>query len=167
MTTEIFYSHIKTIKEALENNDLAIFVGSGVSHCTAPDKYPLWTPICNELKADLSTDENDSLKIAQLYQLEFKPLKTKKRIQSMFPSVDVPGQLQRKILDLNPHYIITTNWDKLFDNEINNNADLYDIIVDDKSLVESTSDCKAIKMDGVFEHNNYVFNEDDYIIFLY
>ena len=43
MTTEIFYSHIKTIKEALENNDLAIFVGSGVSHCTAPDKYPLWT----------------------------------------------------------------------------------------------------------------------------
>lgn len=163
MTEEIIKSHIKIIKEALSNNNLAIFVGSGVSHCTAPDKYPLWTPICNELKADLGTDENDSLKIAQLYQLEFKTLKTKKKIQSMFPSVDVPGQLQRKILDLNPHYIITTNWDKLFDNEINNNADLYDIIVDDKSLVESTSDCKYIKMHGDFDHNNYVFNEDDYI----
>lgn len=156
-------THVKIIKEALESNNLAIFVGSGISHCTAPDKYPLWRNICDILKNELGTEETDYLKLAQLYYLEFKELRTKKKIQSLFPEVDNPGELQRKILDLNPHYIITTNWDKLFDNEINNNADLYDIVVDDKSLVESTSDCKYIKMHGDFDHNNYVFTEDDYL----
>ncbi len=163
MNKKIYESHIRIIKDAILNKNLAIFVGSGISHCTDSEKYPLWRKICDELQKELGTTETDFLKIAQLYQLEFKSIKTKKRIRSFFPEEDTPCEIQRKILDLEPHYLLTTNWDKLFDNEINNNADIYDVIVDDRSLVESTNDCKYIKMHGDFEHNNFVFTEDDYL----
>ena len=163
MNKKIKNSHIKIIKEAIINKNLAIFIGSGISHCTAPEKYPMWGKICTELKTELDTKETDFLKLAQLYQLEFGKIKTKKKIRSFFPDVDIPCEIQRKILDIEPHYILTTNWDKLFDNEINSNADIYDIVVDDRSLIESTNDCKYIKMHGDFEHNNFVFTEDDYL----
>ena len=119
MNKTINESHIKIIKDAIVNKNLAIFVGSGISRCTDPDKYPLWNEICNQLKEELGTYETDFLKIAQLYQLEFKAIKTKKKIRSFFPDVDIPCEIQRKILDIEPHYLLTTNWDKLFDNEIN------------------------------------------------
>ena len=45
-------SHIRIIKDAIVNKNLAIFVGSGISHCTDPDKYPLWNEICEQLKED-------------------------------------------------------------------------------------------------------------------
>lgn len=156
-------SHIKIIKTAARNRNLAIFVGSGISHCSNPDQYPLWGYICDELKKDLETTESDYLKLAQLYQIEFKPLKAKERIKGFFPEIDIPCELQRKILDIEPHYLITTNWDKLFDNEINNNADIYDVVTNDRELVESVNNCKYIKMHGDFEHNNFVFTEDDYL----
>ncbi len=163
MNKKVKQSHIKIIKEAIINKNLAIFVGSGISHCTEPEKYPMWGKLCSELVEELDTKETDFLKLAQLYQLEFGKIKTKKKIRSFFPDVDIPCEIQRKILDIEPHYLLTTNWDKLFDNEINNNADIYDIVVDDRSLIESTNDCKYIKMHGDFEHNNFVFTEDDYL----
>ena len=63
MNKTINESHIRIIKDAILNKNLAIFVGSGISHCTDPEKYPLWGKLCEELKKELGTTETDFLKI--------------------------------------------------------------------------------------------------------
>lgn len=66
--------HIKNIKQANEDDRLAIFVGAGISISSNTDyiKLPLWNDLITELKSDLMINEElDYLKLAQLYYLEF------------------------------------------------------------------------------------------------
>ena len=62
--------HIKNIKQANENDRLAIFIGAGVSKSSDTDyiSLPSWNDLITELKSDLAiTEELDYLKLAQLY----------------------------------------------------------------------------------------------------
>lgn len=102
--------HIRHIREAHENNKLAIFVGAGFSKCIATDEYPSWQNIIDALKEAMpGIEENDFLKIAEHYQLEFGHIETKKKIQSYFPKKDKVSDLHKELINMYPHYIITTN----------------------------------------------------------
>lgn len=60
--------HIKNIKQANEDNRLAIFVGAGISKSSDTDyiSLPSWSDLITELKSDLAiTEELDYLKLAQ------------------------------------------------------------------------------------------------------
>ncbi len=158
--------YFRIIKKALEEHKLAFFVGSGVSRASAPNNtYPLWPDLSKKLKNGLiGCDESDSLKIAQLYALKYGPLKLKETVQACFPQKDIPSDIQKSILELRPHCIVTTNWDCLFENCIDEEINyIYDVIACDSELTESKNDNKIIKMHGDFHHNNYVFTEDDYL----
>lgn len=156
--------YFRLIKEALDERRLAFFVGAGVSRASNPH-YPSWVKITETLKDGLAgNDETDPLKIAQLYALKYGNLKLKETVQSCFPTNGISSDIQQAILDLNPHYIISTNWDTLFENILNERISyIYDTVVCDSELIESKNDCKIIKMHGDFSHNNYVLTEDDYL----
>ena len=155
--------YFRLIKKDLDERRLAFFVGAGVSKASNPH-YPSWAQITETLKEGLNgCEETDPLKIAKLYALKYSKLKLKETVLSCFPQKDNPSDIQELILDLKPHYILSTNWDCLFENLLSERISyIYDVVASDSELVESKNDCKIIKMHGDFSHNNYVFTEDDY-----
>ncbi|MGM0564519.1 MAG: SIR2 family protein [Pseudomonadota bacterium] len=158
--------YIKKIKQANEDDRLAIFVGAGVSKSSDTDylSLPLWSDLINELKSDLDiTEELDYLKLAQLYYLEFGEQTYNQTLKKYFPEDITPSSLHRTILKVSPRTIITTNWDCIIENVIEQEGYLYDKISTDKDLVGSTTPNKFIKMHGDFKHHNIVFKEDDYL----
>lgn len=158
--------HIKNIKQANEEDRLAIFVGAGVSKSSDTDyiSLPSWSDLINELKSDLAiTEELDYLKLAQLHYLEFGEQKYKQTLKKYFPEDIAPSSVHSAILKINPRVIITTNWDCIIERAIEQQGYLYDTICTDKDLVNSTSQKKFIKIHGDFKNHNIVFKEDDYL----
>ena len=166
ISPDTLLEHIEILRNAKQQGSLAIFIGCGVS-CATNTKYKSWGELVKQLKTDLKSEENDFLKVAQLYSLEFGSRQIKKKVKSFFPDIDEPGEIQKSIIDLRPHYIITTNWDCLIDNAIDDNPGLIDKIATDKELVQSDKDKKYLKIHGDFAHDNFVFTEDDYLNYSY
>jgi hypothetical protein len=159
----LYEEHIGVLRQAQLDDNLVIFIGAGISKLTN-ENYPRWGEIIEILKNSLNnTTENDPLKVAQLYELEYTKYQTKKILLDIFPKVDRPGPIHKLLFSIDPHYIITTNWDTLLENEIYENALNYDIICSDSELIDSHLKKKLIKMHGDFLHDNFVFTEDDYI----
>lgn len=159
-------AHYKNIIRANDENRLTIFVGAGVSKSSNTPQFtsPSWEELIEELKVDLGLPkENDYLKIAQLYYLEFKEPTYYSKISSFFPEHVEPSIVHESIFELMPHCIITTNWDCILEKAIDNNGHLYDVVCSDKDLVKSTNLKKVIKMHGDFKNHNIVFKEDDYL----
>lgn len=158
--------HIKNIKQANENDRLAIFVGAGISKSSDTDyiSLPSWSDLITEIKSDLAiTEELDYSKLAQLYFLEFGEQAYNQTLKKYFPEDITPSSLHRTILKVGPRVIITTNWDCIIENAIEQEGYLYDKICTDKDLVSSASPNKFIKIHGDFKNHNIVFKEDDYL----
>ena len=156
-----YESHLEKIKEAKEDNKLVFFIGSGMSKNVG---LPDWEQLINELKKDLNTIEEDYLKVAQLYFLEFGEYEYLKKIKSFFPSENIVIQNTHSLLvKLFPQNIITTNWDIVIEKAIDNEMALYDVVRNDSELINTTSNRKLIKMHGDIEIGNIVFKEDDYL----
>lgn len=170
MSTQM--KHIINIISANKNQRLALFVGAGISKCVESEiiRLPSWGEIIEDLKKDLDiSKDNDSdyLKIAQLYYLEFGEYTYYEKIKSYFSENLEPSIIHKLLFELNPHYIITTNWDNLLETTIKENSKIYDTVCSDKDLVKSLLDKKVIKMHGDFSHHNIIFKEDDYLNYSY
>ena len=163
---EIYESHLKQIVKANNEKRLAIFVGSGVSLSSNTDsfKLPLWNDLIEGMKEELFLkNENDYLKIAQLYFLEFGEANYYAKIQEYFPDNISPSEVHKIVFELRPQYIVTTNWDCILEDAIVETGAQYDVICSDKDLVKSSRVQKLIKMHGDFKNHNVVFKEDDYL----
>ena len=68
---------IQSIQNALDNKNLTIFAGSGVS---ADSNLPLWSDLISDIKKSLKTEEKDYLKVAELFYLQFKENKYYEKI---------------------------------------------------------------------------------------
>ncbi len=157
---------IQTIISANNDNSLAIFVGAGISKSSENNsvKLPSWNDLIEDLKAELEIEnESDYLKIAQLYYLAFGEFTYYKKLKEYFPEHISPSTIHKLIFDINPHVIITTNWDNLLEKTIQENAYIYDVVCSDNDLVKSSLQNKLIKMHGDFKNHNIVFKEDDYL----
>lgn len=164
MKTEKKY--IQTIISANNDNSLAIFVGAGISKSseTKTVKLPSWNDLIEDLKAELEIEnESDYLKIAQLYYLAFGEFTYYKKLKEYFPEHIIPSIIHKLIFDINPHVIVTTNWDNLLEKTIQENAYIYDVVCSDNDLVKSSLQNKLVKMHGDFKNHNIVFKEDDYL----
>ena len=164
MKTEKKY--IQTIISANNDNSLAIFVGAGISKSSEINflKLPSWNDLIEGFKADLEIDdETDYLKIAQLYYLAFGEFTYYKKLKEYFPEHISPSIIHKLIFDINPHVIITTNWDNLLEKTIEEYAYIYDVVCSDNDLVKSSLQNKLIKMHGDLKNHNIVFKEDDYL----
>ena len=150
----------KTIKEAFNQNKLAIFVGAGVSKNSG---LPDWGELIEDLRKDLKIQETDFLKVAQLYYLAVGEVTYLQNIKSYFDTKAEPNAIHNYIFELKPKYIITTNWDSLLEDYNNKIFNKYKVISSDKDLVSSNIDKMIIKMHGDFNSEKFVFKEDDYI----
>ncbi len=156
---------LNEIIEASRNNKLVFFIGAGFSKFSETDlvKIPSWPELIRELKSDLNLpEEQDFLKIAQLYFLKYGQHAYVNKVKSSIRELD-PSDFHKKLFDLNPHHIITTNWDDLIEKTSKNMGLAYDVISSDTDLAHSQLDKKIIKMHGDFGQHNFVFKEDDYL----
>ncbi|WP_058368227.1 SIR2 family protein [Psychrobacter sp. ENNN9_III] len=158
-------AHINTIINARDNENLVVFVGAGVSKFSETNSlhFPFWGDIVDVLKKDLDTTEGDYLKVAQLYYLKFGEYSLYEKLKSLIPLHANSSDIHEKIFELNPKYVITTNWDNILENSIEQNGHIYDIIKSDADLVKSILPRKLLKVHGDFSSHNIVFKEDDYL----
>ncbi|WP_429043252.1 SIR2 family protein [Aeromonas hydrophila] len=157
---------IKELHHAMNEKRLCVFVGAGVSKSSETDgiKLPSWEDLIKSFQEELELpNEQDYLKLAQLYHLQFGDFLYYKKLKSFFNIEASPSFVHQLILKLNPQHIITTNWDCLLEKSISQNLDLFDVVVSDEDLAKSSLPRKLVKMHGDFEHHNIVFKEDDYL----
>ena len=157
---------IEKIVEANENEKLAIFVGAGISKSsdTDKDKMPSWDILIENIKNKINEkDEVDFLKIAQYFYNAVGKDEYYKTIEAMIPRTFSPSKVHKRIFDINPHIIITTNWDSILECANQKHARFFDIVSNDRELVQSVFHHKIIKMHGDFSHKNIVFKESDYL----
>lgn len=155
------FSHILHIHEASKQGRLVVFVGAGVSNNSG---VPTWSKLIQEMKNDCGANqEKDELKIAQLY----KDARGEKEYMDKVKEVlkynkVIPNDIHKAILDLNPCHIITTNYDNLLEQEIENEFKQFDIIREDIDMPNMSYPNSLIKMHGDFDTNNIVLTESDY-----
>ncbi|MFH3665287.1 SIR2 family protein [Acinetobacter baumannii] len=166
MMIEIDETILDTIIEAKKNNKLAFFIGAGFSKNSETElkRIPLWGDLINDLKKSLNIEnENDFLKIAQLYYLKYGEYQYYNKLKKYFELNLEPSRVHKKLFSLLPNLIVTTNWDCLLEHTAIEEGLTYDVIVSDVDLVKSSYFHKIVKMHGDFQHHNIVFKEDDYL----
>lgn len=166
MTEEQYNIFLKeslvNIKKFYNNEQLSLFVGAGVS---IESELPNWNDLINELKKELNTKENDFLKIAQLYFLQFgENIYYKKLLEKFDLSNKKPNELIDSIVKMRCKNIVTTNWDDLLEKSISKYGMFYDVVKnsDDFSNLGINTNL-LIKMHGDLLDRNIVFKEDDYL----
>lgn len=153
--------HFRTIRKAIENNKLAIFVGSAISY---DSNLPSWADLVDLMKSALEAPRtNDYLKIAEHYYLQYGRNTYYSKISEFFPEGSQPNELHELLLKLKPQHIVTTNWDDLLEKSIINAGVLYFKVASDHDLASSPSSQLLIKMHGDLSHRNIVFKESDYL----
>lgn len=155
------YSNLLHIQEASKQGRLVVFVGAGVS---ANSGVPVWSALIKEMKNECNLEyENDDLKIAQLYKDARGEKEYLDKVKEILRHNKVtPNDIHKDILALNPCHIITTNYDNLMEQEIQNEFKQYAIIREDRDLPNMVYSNSVVKMHGDFDTNNIVLTESDY-----
>jgi len=153
MMDKLQFLHILHIQKASRQGRLVVFVGAGVSKNSG---VPTWSTLIQEMKNECGLNlETDELKIAQLY----KDARGEKEYMDKVKEVlqynkVVPNEIHKAILDLKPCHIITTNYDNLLEQEIENEFQQFDIIREDKDMPRMSYPNSLIKMHGDFDTDN-------------
>ncbi|MGL2718705.1 SIR2 family protein [Helicobacter pylori] len=160
---EFIETSIDNIRKAHNENYLSIFAGAGIS---AESKLPKWGDLINELQRYLygETKKNeDYLVLAEKFYNQFGESFYYQTLKSLISDNAKPNDLHLGIVKLNIKNLITTNWDNLFEQAINEEGRFFNIIKSDKDIGSSTGFAKFIKMHGSLDENNIVFKEQDYL----
>ena len=141
--------------------NIAVFMGAGVSQYVNPT-YPVWSGVTERLKQDLpECKTEDAPNIAQEYLNKYGKDKLVKTISSLFPKTTPNIEFYNELLKYRPRYLLTTNWDNMLQNAIEDGFHMYDIIANDKELMSSSLNNKYIKIHGDFEHD-FVLTRNSY-----
>ena len=158
--TNEFRADLAKIVEAKNNGKLVIFAGAGVSY---DSNVPGWNQLIEELKADLTTTETSFLKIAQLYyntrghkEYYDKLIEVLKFGKTRYNAV------HKKIIDLSPVHIVTTNYDNHFEQVIEEKVLNYSTIRADTDLPFAKGGSLYVKMHGDLGIKRVVLKESDY-----
>lgn len=158
-----FLADIQIIKNAINTNKLVIFAGAGVS---IDANVPSWSNLINEIKneLDLPDNENDYLKIAQIYFNDRQEKEYIEKIRNVLGHKKLRyNAIHEELFELNPEHILTTNFEDLLEQVINKNSLPYSIIREDKDLPYSNNTKLLVKIHGDLEIGNLVLKEDDYL----
>lgn len=157
-----FLTGIRNVKEAMDSNRLVVFAGSGIS---VDSGLPDWSDLINAMKTDLDiSQEEDYLKIAQMYYNERGPKEYLDRVRSILNFKNAqPNNIHRQIFKLKPLHIITTNYDNLLEQVVNDSSLFYAPVKSDKEFPYSSGSKLLVKIHGDLEDGNIILKEDDYI----
>lgn len=185
MGNQELLEYFSLFREKAEQGKLVIFVGAGVS-CNVKG-MPDWNSLiqkmakaidyskctsckhksetCKEtclLKNDFSADE--FLKIPQYVFNADPELYDQVLMASITSEVVEDAPLSSAIFDINPVHIITTNYDQLLESSKNVFREQYQVIVNDKDLLNSNKSKYIIKMHGdLSKRESIVLKEQDYL----
>ncbi len=180
--------YAKDINAIAKINKLVIFVGSGVSK-NIPD-MPSWAALIKEMansigysrcnnckeKDDCVDKETNNCKIAYDYSADellkipqyvfnSDPILYNSIIEKQISDKVIPEfSISKKIFEINPSHIITTNYDRIIESSSSVHRDQYDVIISDKELLDSEKSKYIIKMHGDILHpETIVLKEQDYL----
>lgn len=167
MNNKEIINKIAFLKEAMLNDKLVVFAGSGVS---VESGLPIWKDLLDGIKTKLNFDavnEIDALKIAQLLFNEKGEKEYYDIIKSLInnDSSNKYNPLHKLIFQLNPQHVITTNFDNFFEQIIDNEGLPFSLVVKDEDLPYAKHKNLLIKYHGDFENHNIVLKETDYLEF--
>ncbi|MGQ2285597.1 SIR2 family protein, partial [Leuconostoc pseudomesenteroides] len=150
------------INSEAKDDSLILFVGAGVSINSG---YPSWNSLIENFREELH--ENSAKKTNQQVAQEYYDNVGKnlyyKKLQEIFGAVKPKDNpILDQIVKIRPKHIITTNYDKLLENSLQNEISQYSIVKDDKDLPYSRDDHNIIKMHGDLDSKNIVLTESDY-----
>ena len=164
---EDFNLSLIQIKKAVEDDNLILFVGAGVS---ANSNLPNWGELINSFSTELKTagndiEQEDYLKVAQYYYNIFGKNRYLAKIDEIFAdeSKAIPNELHEYIAKINPSHIITTNFDTLLEKQFSKSISKYNVISKDIDIPYAQSEKYLIKMHGDLKTKNIVLKEDDYL----
>ncbi len=160
--------NIRKIREAIDRNKLVVFVGAGVSMNSG---LPSWSGLIKQFALSMDIDSNkdfnseDYLRIAQYY---YNQRGMKEYYDAIIKEFDVslnPNLIHEYILRMLPHHIVTTNYDDLLEQAVENNILFYDTVCQDCDLPYTPNGRLLIKMHGDLKLKNIVLKEDDYLMY--
>lgn len=159
---ELYLEDFRFLNKSMLENNLVVFVGAGAS---MGSNYPSWTGLIDEIKKRLGISEpTDNLIVPQLYYNSRGEKDYIELVHELFYKPDaVPNSIHKKLVELSPKYIITTNYDNLIEQAFSDNGIFLDVIEKDSDLPYAHTDHILIKMHGGFKYNNFVLKEDDYL----
>jgi hypothetical protein len=156
-------SHIVHLQEASRHNRLVAFVGAGVSKNSG---IPMWHELIKAFKDELPENlrwETDDLKMAQMYKDSRGHKEYMDKVKAVLKyNQAITNDIHRAILSLNPVHIITTNYDDLLEQEIQNEYKQFAVIRQDKDMPYMTYPNTLVKMHGDYDTDNIVLTENDY-----
>lgn len=131
---------------------------SKCGHCEIIDDCGGKCPICD----DFSTDE--FLKIPQYLYNQDKEAYNRVLSENIGDHAIQDAPLSKAIFEINPHHIITTNYDRLLE-ESNSGLNIqHHVVIKDKDLLDAEKSKYIIKMHGdVLQPDTIVLKEQDYL----
>lgn len=157
---------IKNIQKAINDNNIAIFVGAGVS---ANSNVPTWGSLIKDFAVELgikgNIEPNDYLRIAQFYynkhKNNFVGIVENKLNNNWNPNVITELLFE----EYNAKYFITTNYDDILEKTAKKISKPYISVSKDIDIPKIGNNSAIIKMHGDFKSNNIVLKESDYLIY--
>lgn len=161
--------YIKEINKASRYNKLVFFVGAGVSKLSG---YPKWSELVDRFYEELygpnapgNYSSDELLRIPQIYYDSLEENEKHKYyeiIEKAFKEEKEPNNIHRKILSLNPFYIITTNYYNLLEKTCWERGKYYTIISSDKNVSGDVSSRYLLKVHGDIKAEEKELKEEDY-----
>ena len=149
---------IRFLAEELEKGKLVVFVGAGVSKNSG---LPDWKELIKdyaEYRGIKEFTSKEYLTIPEEVFERYGSLKYYEIAEKRFSGKYVPNSIHRILKKMNLTYIITTNYDTLIEDEINN----LQVVSKDEDLPYTSSNRMLIKMHGDFKNKNIVLKKSDY-----
>ena len=167
----MIYDALKDIRNAQKNGNLVIFVGAGVS---ANSGLPSWKALVENIAKEIDyeiegTLSSDLMLRIPEYYYHYDPTDNKFNYYSFLESHlsekdYTSNALDELIVNLLPHHIVTTNYDHLLENSNTANANAYQVVFNDRGLLENNSQRYILKMHGdLIDSESIVLRETDYL----
>lgn len=158
-----FLTDIKVIKNAINTKKLVVFAGSGIS---VDSGVPSWGKLIEEIKKelDLPENENDYLKIPQIYYNERQEKEYVEKIRDILAHRKLKyNEIHEEIFELNPEHILTTNFEDLLEQVVNKKSLPFSVVKQDVDLPYSNNTKLVVKIHGDLDNTDFVLKEDDYL----
>ena len=167
-TIKEFYERIEDLRTALEREKLVIFVGAGVSRNS---KLPTWGQMVQVFAERIGYPSIERLAMEEyiripqyFYCMDESEGHSEyyKILRELIPADAKANILYELIVSLHPRHLVTTNYDNLLDQI----AEDYEVIREDKQLLKGTANQYLIKMHGdIAQAEKLIFKEEDYLYY--
>ncbi|EOS38297.1 SIR2 family protein [Lachnospiraceae bacterium 29-91] len=167
-TIKEFYERIEDLRTALEREKLVIFVGAGVSRNS---KLPTWGQMVQVFAERIGYPSIERLAMEEyiripqyFYCMDESEGHSEyyKILRELIPADAKANILDELIVSLHPRHLVTTNYDNLLDQI----AEDYEVIREDKQLLKGTANQYLIKMHGdIAQAEKLIFKEEDYLYY--